>query len=162
MGREPSPAEMEELMARRLRYLRDEVANSERYRVMPGAERLLRRLTDEGRLVGLITGNVEEAAEIKLARAELNHFFCFGGYGSDAKRRVEVARVALERAEGMLDAKLDRDTCMAFGDTPRDVEAAHGVGIRVIGVATGEYGIEQLREAGADYAVASLKDDLPL
>jgi hypothetical protein len=28
-------------------------------------------------------------------------------------------------------------------------------------VATGDYGIEELREAGADYAVASLADGLP-
>lgn len=162
LGREPSSAEMEKLMALRLRYLGEEVAGSERYRVMSGAERLLRRLTDEGRLVGLITGNVEKAAEIKLARAELNHFFRFGGYGSDGAQRVDVARVALERAEGVLDGPIDRDRCMAFGDTPRDVEAAHGVGIRIVGVATGEYGTGKLREAGADFAVASLEDGLPL
>jgi len=162
VGREPSAREMEELMALRLRYLRGEVARSENYRVMPGTERLLRRLTEEGRVIGLITGNVEEAAEIKLARAGLNRFFRFGGYGSDANERVDVARKALERAIGVLGREPDRDACMAFGDTPRDVEAAHGVGIRIVGVATGEYGPDELRDAGADFTVSSLEDGLPL
>jgi phosphoglycolate phosphatase len=161
LGREPTRREMARLMARRLGYLPDEVASSKGYRVMPGAAETLRRLTDEGRLLGLITGNVEAAAHIKLARAGLNHFFSFGGYGSDAVRRVEVARRAMERAELVFGGPLEPDSCIAVGDTPRDVEAAHGAGIRVTGVATGEYGIEELREAGADYAVASLADGLP-
>jgi len=162
MGRDPGPREMGRLMALRLRYLPDEVAGSEGYRVMRGAEALLQALTAEGRLIGLITGNLEAAAHIKLARAGLNHFFSFGGYGSDANRRVEVARVALERAERVTGGSLDRGACLAVGDTPRDIEAAHGVGIRAVGVATGEYGRDELLEAGADFAIASLEEGLPL
>jgi phosphoglycolate phosphatase len=162
IGREPTRPEMARLMALRLRYLPQEVRSSPGYRVMDGAEDLLERLTDEGRLLGLITGNVEAAAHIKLARAGLNHYFSFGGYGSDASLRVEVAMRALERAELVYGGALDRDGCIAFGDTPHDVEAAHGAGIRVVGVATGEYELQQLRQAGADFAVASLRDPLPL
>lgn len=161
LGREPSRREMARLMAGRLRYLPEEVSSSEGYRVMPGAEKLLRRLTDEGRLLGLITGNVEAAAHIKLARGGLNHFFSFGGYGSDAVRRVEVTRRALERAEVVFGGPLERDSCIAVGDTPRDIEAAHGAGIKVTAVATGDYGTEELRGAGADFAVASFEDGLP-
>jgi phosphoglycolate phosphatase-like HAD superfamily hydrolase len=153
---------MARLMAFRLKYLPEEVANSARYRVMDGAEELLAHLTEGGRLVGLITGNVEAAAHIKLARAGLNHYFSFGGYGSDALERVDVARRALERAELLAGGNLDRESCLAVGDTPHDVEAGHGAGIRVVGVATGEYDIEQLRAAGADFAVASLRDGLPV
>jgi phosphoglycolate phosphatase len=162
LGREPSRQEMVRLMALRLRYLPEEVRSSPGYRVLDGAEELLERLSDEGRLLGLITGNVEAAAHIKLARAELNHFFSFGGYGSDATLRVDVAKRALERAELVCAGELDRAACLAFGDTPHDVDAAHGAGIRVVGVATGEYDLEQLRQAGADYAVESLRDGLPL
>jgi phosphoglycolate phosphatase-like HAD superfamily hydrolase len=148
-------------MALRLRFLPEEVASSDGYRVMDGAEELLARLIDEGRLVGLITGNVEAAAHIKLTPAGLNHFFSFGGYGSDALERVDVARRALERAELVAGGRLDRASCLAVGDTPHDIEAGHGAGIRVVGVATGEYGVEQLSEAGADFAIASLRDGLP-
>jgi phosphoglycolate phosphatase-like HAD superfamily hydrolase len=57
---------------------------------------------------------------------------------------------------------LDRDSCLAVGDTPHDIDAAHGVGIRVVGVATGDYGTKELLEAGADFAIASLEEGLPL
>ena len=161
IGREPSGEEMARLMALRLRYLPEEVASSPGYRVLPGVEAVLDRLAGEGRLCGLITGNVEPAAHIKLARANLNHFFSFGGYGSDADERVDVARKALERAELVSGGKLDRDKCIAVGDTPVDVEAAHGAGIRIAGVATGEYDAEALRAAGADLVLTTLEEPLP-
>jgi phosphoglycolate phosphatase-like HAD superfamily hydrolase len=158
IGREPEPAEMDALMKLREKYLAEEVESSPGYRVMPGAVETLERLTAEGRLVGLITGNTEPAARIKLSRAGLNEYFSFGGYGSDANERVDVCRVALDRAEEAAGGELDRAGSIATGDTPRDVEAAHGAGIRVVGVATGEYSVEQLGEAGADWVVASLAD----
>jgi phosphoglycolate phosphatase-like HAD superfamily hydrolase len=158
IGREPEPQEMDALMALREKYLVEEVETSPGYRVMPGARETLQRLTDEGRLVGLITGNTTEAAHTKLARAGLNRFFTFGGYGSDANERVDVCRKALERAEEAAGGELDRAGSIATGDTPRDVEAAHGAGIRVVGVATGEYSVGQLGEAGADWVVANLAD----
>ena len=68
----------------------EEVETSPGYRVHAGRRELLDRSPDEGALCGLITGNAEAAAHIKLARADLNHFFAFGGYGSDADERVDV------------------------------------------------------------------------
>lgn len=159
IGREPRPEEMEALMELRERYLVEEVESSPGYRVMPGAVSTLERLTADGRLVGLITGNTVQAAHTKLARADLNRFFAFGGYGSDANQRVDVCRKALDRAAEAADGRFDRGGSIATGDTPRDVEAAHGAGIRVVGVATGEYSVEQLGEASADWVVASLADD---
>jgi phosphoglycolate phosphatase len=161
IGREPSGEEMARLMALRLEYLPEEVQRSQHYRVLPGVRELLDRLAGEGRLCGLITGNVEAAAHIKLERAGLNHYFSFGGYGSDADERVDVARKSLQRAELVCGGELDRDRCLALGDTPTDVEAAHGAGIRVVGVATGEYDAEALREAGADFVLGTLEEPLP-
>jgi phosphoglycolate phosphatase len=162
IGREPTGEEMARLMALRLRYLPEEVETSRNYRVMPGVEDLLGRLADEGRLCGLITGNVEAAAHIKLARANLNHFFSFGGYGSDAPKRVDVARVALERADLVSGGKLDRHRCLAVGDTPVDIAAAHAAGIRIAAVATGEFSAAELHAAGADHVLATLEEPLPL
>jgi phosphoglycolate phosphatase len=161
IGREPTRDEMAKLMAKRLEHLPEEVANSGNYVVMPGVEELLEGLIDEGKLLGLTTGNVEGAAHIKLARANLNRFFSFGGYGSDSSDRTELTKRALERAEVVAGGPVDGGVCMSVGDTPRDVEAGHGAGIRVCGVATGEYSVEQLTEAGADWAVASLTEGLP-
>lgn len=158
LGREPEGDEMPSLMALRERHLREEVESSPGYRVMPGVTELLTRLTDEGRLVGLITGNTRPAARIKLARAGLNGFFAFGGYGSDADRRADVARAALARAESAAGGRLEREACVATGDTPLDVEAGHAAGIRVVGVATGAYSVAELRAAGGDWVVGSLAD----
>ena len=156
IGREPTADEMAALMELRERYLVEEVETSPGYRVMPGARETLERLTADGRLVGLITGNTREAAHTKLARADLNGFFAFGGYGSDANERVDVCRKALDRAAEAAGGELDRDGSIATGDTPRDIEAGHGAGIKVVGVATGEYSVAQLTEAGGDWVVESL------
>ena len=161
LGREPSEEEMEALMARRLDYLPEEVENSPGFKVQDGVVELLERLIDDGNILGLTTGNVEAAAHIKLARANLNRFFSFGGYGSDSSDRTELTKKALQRAEFVSGRTIDRSSCFSCGDTPRDVEAGHGAGIRVVGVATGEYTVEQLLEAGADAAVRSLRDGLP-
>ncbi len=161
IGREPAPGEMEALMDKRIEHLPEEVQNSEKYRVMPGVEELLERLIEDGLLLGLTTGNVEAAAHIKLSRANLNRFFSFGGYGSDSSDRTELTKTALKRGGIVAGGPLDPSQCFSVGDTPRDVEAGHGAGIKVVAVATGEYSIEQLEETDADWVIASFEGGLP-
>jgi phosphoglycolate phosphatase len=162
IGREPTEEEAEALMRRRLDHLPEEVESSPGFVVKDGVFELLERLIEEGIMLGLTTGNVEEAAHVKLARPNLNRYFAFGGYGSDSPDRTELTRMALERGEFVSGHTLDRDRTFACGDTPRDVDAGHGAGIRVVGVATGEYTAEELIEAGADAAIHSLVEGLPL
>jgi phosphoglycolate phosphatase-like HAD superfamily hydrolase len=162
IGREPTEEEADALMRRRLDHLPEEVRKSPGYVVKDGVVELMQGLIGDGLMLGLTTGNVEEAAHIKLARANLNRFFCFGGFGSDSPDRVELTKKALLRGDFVSGHTLDRDRCFSCGDTPRDVEAAHGAGIRVVGVATGEYTAENLIEAGADAAIHSLVEGLPL
>ena len=128
---------------------------------MPGIEELLPRLVERGVLLGLVTGNIEPAAQIKLARGDLNRFFSFGGYGSDSRSRTELTRKALERGGDVAGSPSISTTAIAVGDTPRDVKAGHGAGIKVVGVATGSYSVEQLSEAGADWALPNVADGFP-
>lgn len=162
IGREGTQEERSRAIGCYLKHLPDTVAESPGYRVMPGVEALLDRLIDGGTLLGLVTGNIEAAAHIKLARAHLNRFFSFGGYGSDSADRTEVTKAALGRGELVSGGALADGACIAVGDTPRDVAAGHGAGIAVVGVATGSYSAEQLRDAGADYALATLESGFPL
>ena len=162
LGRDPTSEEAEALMRRRLDFLPEEVENSSGFVVKDGVTEILDRLMDEGIMLGLTTGNVEEAAHIKLARANLNRYFSFGGYGSDSPDRTELTKKALERAELVSGETLDLGRCFSCGDTPRDVEAGHGAGIRVVGVATGEFTVDELLEAGADAAIRSFREGLPL
>lgn len=162
IGREGTPAERSKVIGSYLKHLPGAVAESPGYRVMPGIEQLLRRLIEAGVLLGLVTGNIEAAAHIKLARANLNRFFGFGGYGSDSADRTEVTKAALARGALVSGGALADGACIAVGDTPRDVSAGHGAGIDVVGVATGSYSVEQLREAGADWALSSVSSGFPL
>jgi phosphoglycolate phosphatase-like HAD superfamily hydrolase len=161
IGRDGSEAERAAAIAAYLGHLEAAVEESGGYRVMPGIEELLPRLAGQGVLLGIVTGNIESAAHIKLARADLNRFFAFGGYGSDSRDRTELTRRAIERGGTVAGAPLDPAATIAIGDTPRDVIAGHGAGIRVAGVATGSYTVEQLTEAGADWALATVADGFP-
>jgi phosphoglycolate phosphatase-like HAD superfamily hydrolase len=162
IGRDGSDAERAEAIAGYLSHLGDAVAESDGYRVMPGIEELLPRLTEQGVLLGIVTGNIETAAQIKLARADLNRFFVFGGYGSDSRDRTELTRRALECGGRVAGSLIDPAAAIAVGDTPRDVIAGHGAGIKVVGVATGSYSVEQQLEAGADWAIEDVTSGFPL
>ena len=162
IGREGSQAERSKAIAAYLKHLPDAVAESDGYRVMPGIEALLDRLIDSGVLLGLVTGNVEAAAHIKLARGRLNRFFSFGGYGSDSADRTEVTKAALQRGELVSGGTLSDGACIAVGDTPRDVKAGHGAGIKVVGVATGSYTVDQLSQAEADWALEKVESGFPV
>jgi phosphoglycolate phosphatase len=161
IGRDGSAAERAEAIAGYLSHLQQAVEESEGYRVMPGIEELLPRLVADGVLLGIVTGNIEAAAHIKLARGDLNRFFAFGGYGSDSRDRTELTKKALERGEQVSGHPLDTEETIAVGDTPRDVKAGHGAGIEVVGVATGSYSVEELKDAGADWALENVLDSFP-
>ena len=161
IGREGTQEERAKAIGCYLKHLPDAVAKSSGYRVMPGIEQLLPRLIEDGVLLGLVTGNIEAAAHIKLARARLNRFFSFGGYGSDSADRTEVTKAALTRGALVSGGALADGVCIAVGDTPRDVAAGHGAGIKVVGVATGSYDVGQLHEAGADFALENVEKDFP-
>ena len=161
VGRKASPQELATVMAAYLDWLPHEVERSEKYRVLDGAEETLRRLGREGVLLGITSGAVEAAAHIKLSRAGFNRYFPFGGYGSDSGDRVELTKKALERGEMLLGESIDPKRTLVVGDTPKDLDAAHGAGCVALGVATGHYSREQLEEAGADVVLDSLRDPFP-
>ncbi len=79
------------------------------------------RLVDSDVLLGLTSGALEAGAHIKLARAGLNRYFCFGGYGSDSRDRAELTRRAMERAGQIHGHALDPRRVLVVGDTPLDV-----------------------------------------
>lgn len=159
LGREATTDEVIRLMMRYVLRLPIEVDSSPGYRVMPGVEDLLTRLVEADTLLGLVTGNIEGAAHIKISRARLGRFFLFGGYGSDSSVRSDLTRAAIARAGALSGREIDASEVMVVGDTPRDIEAAHGAGAIAVGVATGEYSVEQLRDGGADHVLRSFADD---
>ena len=161
IGHEPSAEESEAVISHYLLRLPEEVATSSGYKVLAGVDDLLPRLSKAGFPLGLTTGTVEAAAHIKLERGNLNRFFSFGGYGSDSADRGKLTRKAIERAGEILGSALDSQRVLVLGDTPKDIVAAHSAHAIGVGVASGHYSKAELLDAGADYALGSLVEELP-
>jgi phosphoglycolate phosphatase len=162
MHREPTARELAQLVQRRLEHLPEAVAESEGYRVLPGVPERLRQLSRDGHLLGLITGNGDGAAAVKLARGDLNRWFTFGAYATAGVDRPGIVRRAVERGEAMLGTDVPNEDIFVVGDTPLDISAAHAVDCTAVGVATGHYDVDALREAGADHVLETLEEELPL
>jgi phosphoglycolate phosphatase len=162
LHRKPSPRELAQLVQRRLEHLPEAVAESEGYRVLPGVPERLRQLSRDGHLLGIITGNGDGAAHIKLARGDLNRWFSFGAYASAGVDRPGIVRRAVERGEAMLGEDVPNMEIYVIGDTPLDIQAAHAVDCTAIAVATGHFNRAALLEAGADHVLDTLEEELPL
>ena len=162
IGRPPSAEELAQIVQRRLEHLPEAVASSEGYKVLPGVPERLKQLSRAGHLLGLITGNGDGAAFIKLARGDLMRWFTFGAYASAGLDRPGIVRQAIARGEAMLGQDVPNEQIFVIGDTPLDISAAHAAGCTAIGVATGHFDADALEEAGADHVVATLEEELPL
>jgi len=141
-----------------LRYLLQEIHNDRRH-IKPGVYELLEGLSLTRDIqIGLLTGNIESGARIKLEPFELNKYFPTGAFGSDDEDRNKLLPIAINRFEEICRRKISTDECIVIGDTPRDVYCAKTCGAACIGVATGPYSIDELIEAGADYVVKDLSN----
>ncbi|MEE9133915.1 MAG: HAD family hydrolase [Gemmatimonadota bacterium] len=130
-----------------------------RITVLPGVAELLAVL--EGRTgisLGLLTGNIEEGARLKLAAADVPWRFDVGAYGSDSEERSEIARIAVERGRSSVGAGDAPASVVVVGDTPEDIACARAVNARAIAVATGRHGVGELEEAGADAVFGDFRD----
>ena len=140
-----------------LAFFREELAASERFRVLPGVRELVSRLAGERSVLqGLATGNLEEAAYLKLERAGLSPFFSFGGFGSDAENRTELIRVALSRARTRVPGTRE-DSAFVIGDTPLDILHGKANGARTIAVASGSHSRASLAAHAPDLLVDALE-----
>lgn len=144
-----------------LKNLRQEILNDRKH-VKPGIYEVLEKLQPiENIALGLLTGNLEKGARIKLEPFRLNEYFPTGAFGSDNEDRNALLPIAVSRFGEILNDSIEINTCIIVGDTPRDVECAHIFGAQCIGVATGPYSYKDLKDAGADLVVEDLSDDAP-
>ena len=149
---------LEEILEMYIRLLPEEVQQSDTYTILPGILRFLEDFKEEPNLAfGLATGNLERGARIKLDRGNLNRFFPFGGFGSDAENRTELVRRAAQNGQRHAGVAINPQDVFVIGDTPRDVVAGREAGFQTVGVAAGDYSIRDLREAGADLVLADFQ-----
>jgi phosphoglycolate phosphatase-like HAD superfamily hydrolase len=127
---------------------------------MPGVPALLDSLESEtGALLGLLTGNVERGARLKLRAAGLDPArFKVGAFGSDHARRRELPAIAARRAAAHFGRVPDGADVVIIGDTPDDVSCAAAIGARTVAVATGGYSVAELALTEADAVFADFTD----
>jgi phosphoglycolate phosphatase len=134
-----------------------EVLQKNDLKVLDGVKQLLDNLQRHKIPMGLVTGNMEDIAWLKLEKVGLKKYFKFGGFGDKVLKRSVLVKNAIEASESSL-GTLKMDNIFLVGDTPRDIVGGHKLGVRTIGVATGDFSREELSNAGAEFIFDDLKD----
>jgi phosphoglycolate phosphatase-like HAD superfamily hydrolase len=146
------------LKASYLEHLEKEIQTVEKH-LKPGIPALLEALEASGNSpIGLLTGNMEAGAEIKLGSLGIHKHFGFGAFGSDHEDRNMLLPFALRRYKALTGREAVASQCVVIGDTPRDVECAKPYGAMSIAVETGYSTAEELVAAGADAILKDLSD----
>lgn len=120
----------------------------------------LRALPDPPRL-GLLTGNIQLGAEIKLRHFELWQEFELGAFADDHEDRDQIAHAALQRGSRVLGQPLRGEQVLVIGDTPLDIRCARAIGAKVLAVATGGATLDELKRHAPDWAVPELNHVSP-
>jgi phosphoglycolate phosphatase-like HAD superfamily hydrolase len=123
--------------------------------ICPGIPALLENLSMQGHLMGVASGNLETVGWHKIEAAGLRKHFRFGYYSDRCETRAGIFRNAVDRVKRELGATAK--TCFV-GDTPADVRAAREIGAQIVAVASGTFGIDQLKACGPDLCVAQCEE----
>jgi phosphoglycolate phosphatase len=141
-----------------MRLLESEVAAGTT-EVLPGVRELVTALAADDRvLLGLLTGNVEAGAAVKLAPTGLAGLFAVGAYGSDSPDRPELPAFAVERARALTGHSYEGKEIAIIGDTPSDILCGVDYAAKAIGVATGRHSVADLAAHHPDFVFADLSD----
>ena len=142
-----------ELTSRYYKLLPGTLREREGY-LMPGFPQLLESLRNAGVPLGLATGNFSEGARIKLEYYGIANYFSGGGFGEVSLDRSDVVAAAMRNVANGARAS----DVLVVGDTPHDITSATANGAIGVGVATGKYTVEELRDSGAAMAYGDFAD----
>jgi phosphoglycolate phosphatase len=142
-----------------LRELDALLADGGRVRVLPGVGDVVQALSArDDAVVGLLTGNIEPGARVKLRSTGLWPLFRVGAFGSDDADRRRLPAVAQRRARETLGHHIPFDRVTIIGDTPLDVDCARASGAQAVAVATGRYSGDELSACRPDVLFPDLSD----
>jgi phosphoglycolate phosphatase len=126
-------------------------------RVLPGVRELLEDLAGQpDTTLGLLTGNLERGARLKLGHYDLWEFFPFGAFADDHHDRNALGPCALTRALDKTARQFAPEQVDVIGDTGHDIACGKAIGARTIAVATGSWSRDRLAAHHPDF----LFDDL--
>ncbi|MEI9862982.1 MAG: HAD hydrolase-like protein [Limisphaerales bacterium] len=136
----------------------DHILARSQTQICPGVWELIHalRALPQPPVLGLLTGNIQLGAEIKLRHFNLWDQFEFGGFANDHEERDHIAAAALARGRRVLGKHLQPQEVVVIGDTPFDVRCGKFIGAKTLAVATGGAKLEELTVLKPDWAVADL------
>ena len=135
------------------------LGDGSRVTILPGVRELVPALAGrDDALVGLLTGNIEAGARVKLRPTRLWGFFRVGAFGSDDIDRRRLPAVACERAQRLTGRRFAFEEVTIIGDTPLDVDCARACGAVAVAVATGFHPAEDLRACAPDLLFTDFAD----
>jgi len=134
-----------------------------RPRLCPAIAELLQHLRSRGKIIGVVTGNLETVGWAKLQAASIDSYFSFGAFCDSCETRSEIFRLGIQQARDALGRSPSlassaspeksqrkrnpgtyRNAICIVGDTPSDIAAARANHVPIIAVATGIYPYEEL------------------
>jgi phosphoglycolate phosphatase-like HAD superfamily hydrolase len=121
-----------------------------RVELCPSIGELLEWLQQRGKLMGVVSGNLEAIGWAKLEAAGLRRYFAFGSFSDRREQREAIFSHGIAAARRHLGSQA---TVCIFGDTPSDIAAARAVGAPIIAVATGIFAPDQLSPLGPTMCV---------
>lgn len=159
MSEEEIQSRLSDMFELYISILKEELKKCNRYIMHKGIPEILEILDKHDEVcLGLLTGNIETGARLKLDIFDLNRYFPIGAYGSDSADRMELPHVANLRAKDHYGVMFRPDQLVIIGDSIYDVMCAKGYGARSIAVNTGVTQREALEEQDPDYLFATLED----
>ena len=126
------------------------------YKLLENVNSVLEKLHKSTYSLGVLTGNLQTIASLRLEKAGISSYFVAGGYGDDSRIRSDLVNHAIER----FGKSIERENIYLIGDTPLDIRAARDASVNAIAVATGVYKASDL--TGADLVINSFMEEKKL
>jgi phosphoglycolate phosphatase-like HAD superfamily hydrolase len=126
--------------------------------ILPGVKPLLEELSKTGNFVVLYTGDSPGVTQRVLEVTGLGKYFKFSVYGTEANSRVDMARLAIKKADQLTGARFEGKDVVIVGDSIHDIECGKQLNALTIAVATGFHSEEELTSRKPDYLFKNLKD----
>jgi phosphoglycolate phosphatase-like HAD superfamily hydrolase len=150
---------LERFYARYVVELEALIGDGSRVEIKPGVPALIHALAQrEDVVVGLLTGNIEPGARVKLAPTGLWPLFRVGAFGSDHADRRRLPAIACARARALLDCDVPFEMVTIIGDTPLDLDCARACGAVAVAVATGFHAFGELEAEKPDLLFTDFAD----
>ncbi len=131
------------------------------FQLLPGVRETLRAVADHPRYhSALLTGNIEQAAYLKMELVGLSEFFDLpGAFGDESHDRRDLPAFAAERINRHLNLDLQPHQFVVIGDTPNDIACARHFGACAVAVGTGRlYSSADLLNNNPDAFLPDLSD----